>query len=147
MICDIYFWINQQVEYNMIVQSVHHSKQLLGISISVNLEKIDKLFKLQHHFLWDTQWSDEFPSINLQMPLWIYRPTSHRVNTWYWYGLPVIPEDWLWQSRNFNNPKVIWNLFFCIHEGLVIIKTWEDCLHWHTNDIINKSEIKSGRRK
>ncbi len=42
-----------------IVQFEHHSwkmkKQLLGINISFYLEKNDKLYKLQHHVLWDSE--------------------------------------------------------------------------------------------
>ncbi len=41
----------------MFVQNVHHSwqmkEQLPGISISFYFGKIDKLFMLQHHLLWD----------------------------------------------------------------------------------------------
>ncbi len=45
------------LEYDMFVQSVHHSwqmkKELLWINISLYFEKNGKLLKLQHHCLWE----------------------------------------------------------------------------------------------
>ncbi len=49
----------------MFIQCVHHlcqrKDQLRGINISFYLEKYDKLLKLHHHFLWESQLSRGFP--------------------------------------------------------------------------------------
>ncbi len=48
-----YFWINQPVEYYMLVQTLHHlyryERTLLGVNISFYLENIDRLFMLLYH--------------------------------------------------------------------------------------------------
>ncbi len=43
---DIYYWINQHVAYNMVIQHVQQSWQMFGIRMSFYFEKIDKLFML-----------------------------------------------------------------------------------------------------
>ncbi len=54
--CRVFNHSFNNVEYYILSQSVHHSwqmkEQLLGIYIGLNVEKIDKLSKLQDHLLW-----------------------------------------------------------------------------------------------
>ncbi len=60
-----YCSISQQIEYHILVQYVHHSwemkEQFRRINISFHLNKIDKLYKLQHHFWWVSDGSLGFP--------------------------------------------------------------------------------------
>ncbi len=63
-----YCWINQHVECRMLIQYLQNAWQMkerhLEINIGFYLEKIDNLFKLQHHFVWDSQWPHGFPCTN-----------------------------------------------------------------------------------
>ncbi len=66
----------------MRVQFVHNScymkTQLLGINICVYLKNIDKLYKLQHYFVWDSDGSHGFPYSTV-LKISQFLPTNNHV--------------------------------------------------------------------
>ncbi len=134
---DRYFWINQHVQYCMLVQYLQHSWQmkelLLEINISFYLEKIDKLFKLQRHFVWNSQWcwscinySIHVGNPDLQMPLWpLPRPWQASLL----YNLSI--DIWvilisyqIWQESIYCDPTfnyISWQLV-CHHESFKMVQ-------------------------